>query len=291
VTPLSKFPIYLRPPQSFRVAHTYYLRTDVKKAMCGYATSSRSYGIREGAFFNQKKKAFYRYIETENGKKPVNLTAEGISEALRIGANAFYCSYWIYDSMDFSKPVGRDLVWVVRVKNGDLEFTKKVTKTVVEALSEAGAEPLVKYSGDLGFDIVIPLEAIPFEIWQGDLKALDDLQSELSEAIVGNIRSRFCVTMEGKRHTFIVKEGEKTSLLSELRVKRGLLLAPMSLNPETGLVSVPVDPAELDSFTILDASPSRVSAMMWGPGFPNYGLMRYAKVPQAVIAEKSATGE
>ncbi|MEM2874585.1 MAG: hypothetical protein QW567_00955 [Candidatus Hadarchaeales archaeon] len=268
----------------------YYQRIDVKRAVCGYAESGKGHGVRECAFFNRKNGAFHRYLETPEGKSPVDLTAKGFSEALRMGADAFYCSYWVYDSRDFSTPIGRDLVWIVRAEKGDLKFAKRITKMVVEALSSAGVDPLVKYSGDMGFDIVIPLEDIPFEVWLGDLRALDELQGELSETIVGYIRSRPGVTVEGGNSTFRIKEDEKTSLLSELRVKRGLLLAPMSINPETGLVSVPVDPIELDSFTIFDASPSRVKTREWATGrAPNYGLMRYAKAwqPQAVSGKST----
>ena len=265
----------------------YYQRTDVKRAVCGYASSGRSYGIREGAFFNRERRTFHRTIKTRKGeKKPVDLTPAGISDALQMGASAFYCSYWLYDSSDFSNPVGRDLVWTIRAEKGGLEFAKKVTKMALEALWEAGADPLVKYSGDMGFDIVLPLESIPFELWRGNPEALDELQRELSEAIVSYVGSRPGVTVEHGKSTFTVKEDEKTSLLSELRVKRGLLLAPMSLNPETGLVSVPLHPWELDSFTILDASPSRVKTREWRfDSTPNYGLLRYAKAWQAQSAK------
>ncbi|MEM2878131.1 MAG: hypothetical protein QXG10_01040 [Candidatus Hadarchaeales archaeon] len=270
----------------------YYQRIDVKNAVCGYSTSSKSYGVREGAFFNARKKTFQRYTETIDGKKPVELTPSEVSKAAEAGAIAFYCSYWLYDCNDFREPTGRDLVWVIRIEKGDLEFAKKLTRAAAEALWEAGAEPFVKYSGDLGFDIILPLESIPFEVWHGNIDALDDLQGELSDVIVSSIRSRLGLVVEGDRHSFKIKEDEKTSLLSELRVKRGLLLAPMSINPETGLVSVPVDPRELDNFTIFDASPSKVIGKIWrfGSG-PSYGLIKYAKLGQVRSLEDNQSEE
>jgi hypothetical protein len=122
----------------------------------------------------------------------------------------------------------------------------------------------VKYSGDLGFDLVIPLEMIPCEAVVGDLDSLAGLQEELTSYIGSYLRDRFPgVAVGGITSPIEIRKEEKICLLSEFRARRGLLLAPMSICPETGLVSVPVDPKEIDIFSVLDASPNNARSFEW----------------------------
>jgi hypothetical protein len=123
----------------------------------------------------------------------------------------------------------------------------------------------VKYSGELGFDLVVPLESIPGDAWTGDFKALDDIQGEITSYIAGTLMERpnFQIGLEGSHVT--IREGSNTCLLSELRAGRGLFLVPMSLNPRSGLVSLPVAPDEVESFSVFDASPADASPYEWTP--------------------------
>jgi hypothetical protein len=158
------------------------------------------------------------------------------------------------------------LIWTIRVKTGGLKFAKAATSAVIEVISDAGFyKPWVKYSGELGFDLVVPLESIPGDAWAGDFKALDDIQGEITSYIAGTLveRPNFQVGLEGSRVT--IREGSNTCLLSELRAGRGLFLVPMSLNPRSGLVSLPVAPDEVESFSVFDASPADASPYEWTP--------------------------
>ncbi|MEW6222143.1 MAG: hypothetical protein AB1476_02315 [Candidatus Hadarchaeota archaeon] len=208
-----------------------------------------------------------RYFGDNGSRHPISFgTANELEKAVGVGASAFYCSFWHYDGADFSKPVGRDLVWTVRANVGGIEFVKLVTAKVVKALEEAGvSEPWVKYSGDLGFDIVVPLDSIPWEAWWGDSAALDELQGEITDFITEYMREPQAGFSVESGKSIKIKKAEKICLLSELRVGRGLLLAPMSLNPETRMVSVPVDPDRIESFSVLDSSPERVRSSWWAP--------------------------
>jgi hypothetical protein len=123
----------------------------------------------------------------------------------------------------------------------------------------------VKYSGELGFDLVVPLESIPGDAWGGNFKALDEIQGEITSYIASTLMERpnFQIDLEGSRVT--IREGSNTCLLSELRARRGLFLVPMSLNPRSGLVSLPVAPDEVESFSVFDASPADASPYEWTP--------------------------
>lgn len=255
----------------------YYHRSDVKTAISDFANSSVSYGSRECAIFNSNFKSVQRYIGENGSKRPIDLRTSDFDGALASGASAFYFSYWRYDGADFTHPIGRDFVWTLRAKHGGLFFAKFMTKMVLEALQGAGIEPWVKYSGDLGFDVIIPLETVPREAWPGDTGILDEIYRNLTSHIIDHIRENFReLEIRNIGSSTTLKIGNDVCLLSELRVRRGLLLAPMSLNPATGLISVPVDPRRLESFKIWDATQECARPVTWPAAEPAHGLLRFA---------------
>jgi len=231
----------------------YYRRLDVRQTILDFARASGGSGDRECAFYNARIKGLQRHLS----EYPLVLdSAAAFDRALSSGATAFYCSYWRYPSQDYSRPLGHDLVWTVGV-----------------------SEPWVKYSGRLGFDLLIPLEAIPDEAWAGDGDTLTDLQMRLTSYIASYLTERrSCIHIDGASSPLEIKQGTDTCLLSELRVRRGLLLAPMSLNPESGLVSVPIAPDKVAEFSVLDSSPADARAFEWvQPSRVARGLVKYAR--------------
>jgi hypothetical protein len=269
----------------------YYQRIDVREAVLDFANPGGGNGVRECAIYNPEFRSIQRYIGENGSRRPISLDPRGFERALGAGASAFYCSYWRYDRVDFSHPFGRDLVWTIRAKHGGLQMAKLITRLVVDALEEAGIEPRVKYSGDLGFDVIIPLESIPHEAWMGDLGTLDEIHRRLTTHIVGYTREHFPeAELEVLRTSVTVKIGRDVCLLSELRVRRGLLLAPMSLNPQTKLVSVPVDPARLESFSVLDAAPENVRGHRWAPPTVTYSFLRFTQLNCSLIKPEPVPG-
>ena len=272
----------------------YYQRQDVRRAITDFANASGSNGVRECGFYNSKVKSVQRYLDDGGSQTPIYLDRPSdMNRALAVGASAFYCSYWRYYWDDLVNPLGRDLVWTTRVANGGLKFAKEATSWVVGALEEAGVpEPWVKYSGGLGFDLAIPLETIPCEIWADSVDVLQGLQEGLTSYIVSYLRERCTdVLVNGVSSPIELKRGKETCLLSELRVKRGLLLAPMSLNPETGLVSVTVNPKKIEGFSVLNASPEGVRGVQWAPpSRESYELARQIRAwyPAAATVELPA---
>jgi len=247
----------------------YYNRSDVRRAILDFARAGDGRAVRECAFFNSRAKSVQRYLSSGDAKRgrPILLDSEAaLEEALRSGASAFYCSYWRYaDPQEPLHPLGHDLVWTIRATNGGLRFAKSVTVAVLDALADCGLyEPWVKYSGELGFDLLIPLEAIPGNAWTDDIKALAEIQGALTSYIVSYLseRSAGFRVRTANSHIAIGKRSD-TCLLSELRLRRGLLLAPMSLNPRSGLVSLPLAPESVAGFSVLEASPADASVSEW----------------------------
>jgi hypothetical protein len=249
----------------------YYKRLDVKRAILDFARAGNGIAVRECAFYNRHARKVQRYLSLEDAGRgrPILFDSEAAFElALRAGASAFYCSYWRSPQpQEPLYPLGRDLAWTIRATRGGLRFAKAVTVGALDALADGGFyEPWVKYSGELGFDLVIPLEAISNDVWAGDIEALGDLQGALTRYIVSYLVERFpgfYIDVADSRVT--IGKGSNTCLLSELRLRRGLLLAPMSLNPKSGLVSLPLTPERVADFSVLDASPADASPYPWEP--------------------------
>lgn len=241
----------------------YYHRLDTRRTILDFARAGGPEAVREGAFYYKRGDIIQRY--TPENEIVVLDSHAAIDRALYAGASAFYSSFWRYaQPKELLHPLGRDLVWTIRAENGGLKFAKATTAAVFEVMSDAGFyEPWVKYSGELGFDIVIPLESVPGEAWAGDFKALDEIQRGITGYIASILSERpnFRVTRESSKVT--IREGSNTCLLSELRARRGLLLAPMSLNPRSGLVSLPIAPSQVGSFSVLDASPADPKQREW----------------------------
>jgi len=254
----------------------YYRRLDVRQAISDFAHANGGSGERECAFYNARTKGIQRHL----GEHPIFLdSTAAFDRALASGATAFYCSYWRYPGQDFSRPLGHDLVWTVRARRGGLRFARTVTASVIEALADGGVpEPWVKYSGRLGFDLLIFLEAIPSEAWAGNGGTLSGLQRGLTSYIASYLTEHHSsIHIIGASSPLEIKRGTDTCLLSELRARRGLLLAPMSLNPESGLVSVPIAPDEVAEFSVLDASPADARAFEWPPPSRAAGSVGHAR--------------
>jgi hypothetical protein len=274
----------------------YYNRSDVRRAILDFARAGDGSVVRESAFFNSRAKSMQRYLssrDAERGRPVVFDSETALEEALRTGASAFYCSYWRYTQpREPLHPLGRDLVWTIRATSGGLKFAKEVTVAVLDALADVGLyEPWIKYSGELGFDLVIPLEAIPSDAWAHDISALAETQGALTSYIVGHLTERSASFQVRAANSHItIGKGSNTCLLSELRLRRGLLLAPMSLNPRSGLVSLPLAPGQVASFSVLDASPADASANGWTLPQISWSLM--GQMPEwraPALAEVKAT--
>lgn len=252
----------------------YYLRTDVRRALANYMSPSDGL-VREGAVYNRRVKSIQRYITVGDQRIPMKIDSTALDFLLKQGAIAFYGTYWRYDAPGL-EPVGRDLVWAVRAVKGGISEAKEITTNVLEGFKEIGVDLWLKYDGNLGFDLVLPLEGIPQEIWMGNPSALDELHQKLTVAVVGYLRERLPdaeIVWQGSKVKIVRESGE--SLLSELRIRRGLLLAPMSLNPSTGLVSLPLNPDEVNRFLPIDATTDFVKATEWRiPTAPFYVLQK-----------------
>ena len=246
----------------------YYRRQDVRRAILEFVRAGNGFPVREGAFYNARAGTLQRYLSRDDSqhRQPVVFgSSASLDEALREGATAFYSSYCRYSNPEkLSGPIGRDIVWTLRAESGGLSFAEEVTTIVLQVIEDEGfPEPWVKYSGALGFDLILPLETLTGAGLPTDAGGLNEFQRELTTRMADDVIARvgFTVNSNGSRVT--IRSGSNTCLLSELGWSRGLLLAPMSLHPGSGLVSVPIPPEKVGSFSVMDASPESAHPVEW----------------------------
>ncbi len=243
----------------------YYTQARVRNSILNFVYSGSPEPRREGAFYNEKIGKIQRKSpKGENDSIFVLDSEEILTQALRSGAKAFYASYWRYSNPSETSGIkGRDLAWTVEAKEGGITVAKEITNLFIEALENEGfPQPLVKYSGEIGFDILIPLEDVQMESSE-NLNFLSNVQNELTEYASQYIQSQSSFKLQNKESKIRFLGETGTCLLKEHRWRRGLLLAPMSLHPSSGLVSVPLLPSEVSEFSVIEATPKKVNPRDW----------------------------
>ncbi len=226
--------------------------------------SGSSDPVRECAFYNKKIGQIQRSPTQGDDSVLVLDSEDAFTSALKANATAFYSSYWRYSNPAEASGIrGRDLVWSIKAVEGGLSVSKEVATLFLDALEVEGfPDPFVKYSGKLGFDVLVPLERIQSGSPE-DLDFLFNFHRNLTESISEYITDRKSLELKSDGTTVKLAGRLGTCLLTELRWRRGLLLAPMSLHPGSGLVSLPLLPSEVSDFSVLRASPENVHAREW----------------------------
>lgn len=179
--------------------------------------------------------------------------------------------------------VGFDLVLDIDCKC--LEYSGIAADLVVKALRSYGVRSLtVKFSGNKGFHIGVPFEAIPKKIGREETKLMfpeaahrvafyvrEMIKKKLNKAILdfeGNDLARI-IEKTGKKSTEITKTMHGIPTLDSeafldidtlLISSRHLYRMPYSLHEKSGLVSVPISPSSILSFEKKSAIPSAVKA-------------------------------
>ncbi|MBS3815276.1 MAG: hypothetical protein KGY45_01785 [Hadesarchaea archaeon] len=245
--------------------NSFYNRKDVRRAILDFVYSGSPAPLRECAFYNEKTGGIQRHVKNDSNEDSIFVleSDSSFSQSLKAGASAFYSSYWRYNNPFKAKQEkGRDLAWTIRATEGGLPLAKNITSSFVEVLNEEGFSPLVKYSGRLGFDVLVLLEDAEERIVL-DRKAIIKTQEKLTQRLSTKVSDRLNFKLSKNNSKFIFKGGSGTCLLYELSWGRGLLLAPMSLHPSSGLVSTPVPPTKIKEFSARNASPEGPFPHKW----------------------------
>jgi len=158
---------------------------------------------------------------------------------------------------------------VVDLDAGGLVPFKRVKEAALlvhEVLSQHEVHPALKFSGSRGFQIWVNLA--PFDLPRG----YRPLRSSTGETrkrsyfslladTIAFVESRISGPMGGITTSTIADKGgrERKILLDSSSMKEmGLVRAPYSIHHSSGLVSMPLDPGEVERFEPSQAKPARV---------------------------------
>ncbi len=146
------------------------------------------------------------------------------------------------------------------------ELAKRTAKLVVEELREHGIENIgVKFSGNRGFHISVKQKALPRNI-QGEHVSMH--YPRLPRAIVSYIRDnleddlRKLVREHGYAEDMKTEEGEDPYQVTDIENdwgRRHLFRMPYSLHDGSWLVSLPIEPEEIEGFEKEQAELEKVS--------------------------------
>lgn len=140
------------------------------------------------------------------------------------------------------------------------ELAKRTAELVVEELRQHGIKNIyVKFSGNRGFHIGVRGEAFPDKIGEENFSDLypnlargivDYLRNQLKEKMIREVRDH---EFEEKMDTDSGKDPYQVSDIENDWGQRHLFRMPYSLHDGSGLVSLPIEPDEINDFEKSDA--------------------------------------
>lgn len=250
----------------------YYKRPEIQEALILYA---------------EDKEVAVRFGDKGFGKRPDMLTyPKDVLLLAQKGATSFHCSEELWQNplglipgvkkqdLDENRK-GWDLI--LDIDCASLEFSKIGADLVIQALQHEEIESIsVKFSGNHGFHIAVPFEALPHEVngiptkdWfpEGPRKIASYLSEKirpfLKQALLDNYTMKEIVEGSQKPRQDLVKNGEfdpfevlkiDTVLISS----RHLYRMPYSLHEKSGLASIPLPLTEVRNFDKMSAVPELV---------------------------------
>ncbi|MEM4239708.1 MAG: hypothetical protein QXM31_04265 [Candidatus Woesearchaeota archaeon] len=233
------------------------------------------------------KEIAVKYGDKGFGKRPDVLQHEkDVLEFAKNGATSFHCSEELWhnplqldtgmkkqDLDDLRK--GWDLV--LDIDCPWLEYSQIAADLVIHALRHHGIEHLgVKFSGNHGFHIAVPFEALPEKVHNQETKLLfpegpRKIALYLQEMIRQHLSSRMLeretisqiMAKTGKKLPELMKNNrfdpfELLKIDTVLISSRHMYRMPYSFNEKSGLVSIPVDMRRIMDFDKSMAAADRV---------------------------------
>ncbi|MEM2915817.1 MAG: hypothetical protein QXT19_00445 [Candidatus Woesearchaeota archaeon] len=234
------------------------------------------------------KEVAVKYGDKGFGKRPDVLQHEkDVLEFAKNGATSFHCSEELWHNplqleigmkkqeLDALRK-GWDLV--LDVDCPWLEYSQIAADLLVHALRYHGIEHLgVKFSGNHGFHIAVPFEALPEKVHNKDTRLLfpdgprkiavylqEMIRNHLSSRILEGENISQIMAKTGMKKEGLLKKGffDPFALLkidTVLISSRHMYRMPYSFNEKSGLISIPINPKKILEFDKNMAVAERVS--------------------------------
>lgn len=159
------------------------------------------------------------------------------------------------------------------------EYSRLAAIEILKALEFHGVKnPSIKFSGNRGWHIGVMAEAFPSKIGSKEYKDLfpgaavaiisyvsEFIKEDLKQSILefeGDVKKIIERTGKKKEEIFSADKGLDVFALLDLDIAVGavrhLIRMPLSLHEKSGLVSLPINPTQLNDFKREDASPKKI---------------------------------
>ncbi|MEM1577843.1 MAG: DNA primase small subunit domain-containing protein [Candidatus Pacearchaeota archaeon] len=258
-----------------KIAKKYYSRNDIAKAISSYA---------------KNREIVIKYYD-KFGKRPDIIEyANDVKVIAEKNGTSFHCSVELWkEPLALAKElnekeinenrIGWDLL--IDIDCPFLDYSKEAAKLIIEALELHGIKNYgIKFSGNKGFHIVISHKAFPEKIKFRNEEILikdffpqgtriianfiaDFIEKDLRNAILSlNTLDEIAkATNKEKKSLLINNKFNPYSIItldSMIMSSRHLYRMPYSLHEKTGLVSIVINKAQLNSLNLSMAKPSSV---------------------------------
>lgn len=258
---------------SLGIALRYYKRRDVQEALVSF-TENKEVAVRYG------KEGGY-------GKRPDSLRyPNDVIAMVQNGATSFHISEELWSNPMQLAPqmkrqeqdelrIGWDLI--LDIDCPVLEYSQIAADLLYGALVYQGISCVtIKFSGNHGFHLAVPFEAFPEEIAGQQTNLLfpegprriaeylkDMIASHLRDKLLAYRPAGEIASSLGKSESALMTDGRfdpfKVLVIDTVLISsRHLYRMPYSLNEKSGLISIPIDPKEILTFTKDSAKPDNV---------------------------------
>ncbi len=255
-----------------RIALEYYSRPEIREAIVEHAKDKEAVGSINNEVF-RKRPDVLQY--------PAD-----VYELAKQGVTSFHASEERWSNPLFLQPgmqrkvinelrIGWDLV--LDIDCPDLDLSRLAAVLLIQAIRYHDVKAVtIKFSGNHGFHLGIPFEAFPEKIGDKETclifpEAPRIIAAYLKDFIASHLRKDMLqryslqeLAVRGKKkEEDIVKNGEfdpyaVLSLDTVLISSRHLYRMPYSFNEKSNLISVPILPEEVMTFSKEDAQPDKV---------------------------------
>lgn len=256
-----------------KIALAYYSRPEIQEALIAHAKDKEAVGSVQNDGY-RKRPDILQYPRDVYELAKQGVTSFHISEEIWHNPLLLQAGMPKKDLDENRK--GWDLLLDIDCQ--EFEFSRIAAYFLVEALKYHGITSLsVKFSGNHGFHIGIPFEAFPEKVGEKETRLLfpeaprliaNYLKSLITQHLKKKILENYSLTTISaaakKPEEMLTKHGEfdpftVLSIDTVLISSRHLYRMPYSLNEKAGLVSLPISPEKILSFSKEDSHPEKVT--------------------------------
>jgi len=226
--------------------------------------------------FSKNREICPRYFEGF-GKRPDSFQyKDDVFQLVKKGATSFHCSeeLWL-NPLDIQTGMTPEQLnslrsgwdFLIDIDSKYIDYSKVMLKQILKLLNFHGVKNFgIKFSGSKGFHLIIPWKAFPKEV--NGIRTSDKFPewprivlNYISEKVKSHVIKEITKLTLGAGAEYIRDFKASEEVIPDLILvsPRHLFRMPYSLHEKTSLVSLVLNPEEIDKFDLKDADPMKLS--------------------------------